>query len=459
MHPFRMFYDERYDLGHPGRYDVNAMVHRDLSWQVADGAHIEFLSPGGKPRVTVRSVGLGYQHALEIKLRGWSPTDLDDAAARVVLILTARKITEMCAAEWSLASVTPAPLTESELDYVRANPEFLSRNTIDLSTPEFAAALTANGPRYRSLPNPSELFARHFTAPFYDSWVDLRSPFVSDDARAMAAWAQNHDEVANRGFGVFDLMEGSGYIDAWFDGDRYMGESFEPDDGFLWLSEVRGTVRTVSAAFVLLRVCGRIDPRGKRQAEQGLLRLIGLLDEHDGLVRQLADLRSWDVSWSDGDAHRRRLENEEVAPAHDLPAVTQWTEDLPVPHPAFIAHARSAVYDDFGSEFAPFGSDEGFDAIHNLYDRLPTLPPGFTLREVVGADWPVLLDGIAGAIDEILNAAPHLIGYGFAILRSTGRIDPEGREVVLRALRGMLSAEPGAAELGQLIADLDAWPT
>lgn len=36
-------------------------------------------------------------------------------------------------------------------------------------------------------------------------------------------------------------------------------------------------------------------------------------------------------------------------------------EDLPKAAPAFAAHFTDPIYNDSGGEFAPFGTDEGFD--------------------------------------------------------------------------------------------------
>lgn len=55
MFRFRMMYDERYNSGDAGSDEVDGLVHRDMSWPVSDGAFIEFLAPGGEPRVTVHA--------------------------------------------------------------------------------------------------------------------------------------------------------------------------------------------------------------------------------------------------------------------------------------------------------------------------------------------------------------------------------------------------------------------
>ena len=44
-------------------------------------------------------------------------------------------------------------------------------------------------------------------------------------------------------------------------------------------------------------------------------------------------------------------------------------EDLPEAAPAFAAHFSNPVYDDPAGEFAPFGSDEGFDMLYEWAER------------------------------------------------------------------------------------------
>ncbi len=131
-------------------------------------------------------------------------------------------------------------------------------------------------------------------------------------------------------------------------------------------------------------------------------------------------------------------------------------------HPDFTAHFRDPLYRDPTDEFGPFGSELGWEVVAEWADRRPELERGTTLRRLAESEF-----GDPSAADEMLSPSPDvaleldpaLVGLGFTLLRSTGWIDTEGRELLLEALRRM---EVGYGELtdhySQMIADLEALP-
>lgn len=59
------------------------------------------------------------------------------------------------------------------------------------------------------------------------------------------------------------------------------------------------------------------------------------------------------------------------------------SEDLPEAAPAFAAHFTDPVYDDPAGEFAPFGSDEGFDMLYDWAERRDELDSTTTVAYLV----------------------------------------------------------------------------
>lgn len=112
-------------------------------------------------------------------------------------------------------------------------------------------------------------------------------------------------------------------------------------------------------------------------------------------------------------------------------------EEFPT-HPDFAAHFTGGLYEDYDEEFAPFGSDEGFDMLAIWAERQDELSGGSTVRDVYedfledpGAFDAFLAEpGRGDGVDE----ATITVGAGFTLLRLTGAIDSEGERAVLTAL-------------------------
>lgn len=133
---------------------------------------------------------------------------------------------------------------------------------------------------------------------------------------------------------------------------------------------------------------------------------------------------------------------------------------LPVAHPAFSAHFTDPLYDDQGSEFAPFGTDEGADIFADLLKRRDEIDATTTVREasaLVGWDPEALAAEMAGPEAEASEWGV-VLGVGFGLARLTGGIDPEGKRLVLRALELTQALYgPGIEELDLMVADLSSF--
>ncbi|QKE84616.1 hypothetical protein [Arthrobacter sp. NEB 688] len=141
--------------------------------------------------------------------------------------------------------------------------------------------------------------------------------------------------------------------------------------------------------------------------------------------------------------------------------------DLPDADPAFAEHFTDPVYDDPAGEFAPFGTDEGFDLVWEWSDRRDELGPTTTVADLVDgsglADVASQLDvperaGIPAAGGQV-DAATITIGAGFSLLRLTGHIDDDGRRRTLQALDVLIDRYDAPVELVHQRADLESWPT
>lgn len=140
-------------------------------------------------------------------------------------------------------------------------------------------------------------------------------------------------------------------------------------------------------------------------------------------------------------------------------------EDLTEAAPAFTAHFSDAVYDDPAGEFAPFGTDEGFDMLHEWAERREELGPDTTVADLVEesgfADIDAELDSPEGPGIPVpgaqVDAATITIGAGFTLLRLTGRIDEEGRRQTLKALEVLIRRWDSPQELLRQQADLESW--
>jgi uncharacterized protein YfeS len=133
---------------------------------------------------------------------------------------------------------------------------------------------------------------------------------------------------------------------------------------------------------------------------------------------------------------------------------------LPPAHPDFLRAFPGDLYDDQADEFAPFGSDEGWDAMAEIVEDLMPLDPDVTLRQL-SEEVLELVDEEFEATDpdETADSDFAVIGVGFTILRLTGRIDAEGRQWLIDAIGRHQSRFGDDVEaLQRIAADLRALP-
>lgn len=143
-------------------------------------------------------------------------------------------------------------------------------------------------------------------------------------------------------------------------------------------------------------------------------------------------------------------------------------EGLPQAHPAFDAHFTDPLYEDEADELAPFGSDEGWDLVHGWGGRRAELSASSTVRDLLEDD------EMGFALDELdapaepspvpepggrVDASVIVVGAGFTLMRLTGQIDDEGRELVLAALRNLADEYPDEATLERQVADVESFAT
>jgi len=127
---------------------------------------------------------------------------------------------------------------------------------------------------------------------------------------------------------------------------------------------------------------------------------------------------------------------------------------LPPAHPAFAAHFTSRFYDadDPGhNELPPFGTDEGADGVSEWGGRLDVLERARSLRELLGEDADEQIADLRGG--DSADGDDLLVSLGFTFLRYTGRIDAEGRDWLLEALRRQIKRYPGI-EYATMLQDL-----
>ena len=129
---------------------------------------------------------------------------------------------------------------------------------------------------------------------------------------------------------------------------------------------------------------------------------------------------------------------------------------LPEAHPAFAAHFTDPLYESAGEEFAPFGSDEGWDLVMDWAERRDELGPDSTLETVLGRDD---VRNVAGPVEgaDGIETAMFLVGGAFVLLRLTGRIGEDDRALALEALDFQLAQAPGEPALERQRADLASW--
>jgi uncharacterized protein YfeS len=138
---------------------------------------------------------------------------------------------------------------------------------------------------------------------------------------------------------------------------------------------------------------------------------------------------------------------------------------MPKAHPAFVAHFTDPVYSDEGGEFAPFGTDEGWDLLYTWAERRDELGPRTTVMELIEGS------GLGDVVAELdrpeppgvprpggqVDAATITVGAGFTLLRLTGRIDDTGRAMTMKALDILIARFDSPPELVRQRADLASW--
>jgi uncharacterized protein YfeS/predicted DNA-binding WGR domain protein len=151
-------------------------------------------------------------------------------------------------------------------------------------------------------------------------------------------------------------------------------------------------------------------------------------------------------------------------------------------HPKFRAHFTADLYYDCFDEEAPFGSDEGADALMQIEDDIRKNKDfdfaGFP-QKMVEKYWDMVWlppeDISRPAVEQLAEkdetnmTQSDMVAYAtaFAQIKITGRLDAELKQLALRSLRRMEIAvvvlrwheggEPSEV-IGQMITDLEAFP-
>lgn len=108
------------------------------------------------------------------------------------------------------------------------------------------------------------------------------------DSTLIYEWAERRDELGPNTT-VADLIEESGFSDVVSELDSPEGPGIPVPGG-----QVDAATITIGAGFTLLRLTGRIDVEGRRQALKAIDVLIRRFESPQELVRQRTDLQSWD---------------------------------------------------------------------------------------------------------------------------------------------------------------------
>lgn len=134
-------------------------------------------------------------------------------------------------------------------------------------------------------------------------------------------------------------------------------------------------------------------------------------------------------------------------------------DELPVAHENFTRHFTAPIYDDQDGEFAPFGTDEGWDILHAAAEKRNDLTTGATvadLLEIVDAGesggW-----GESPTAEEWYEDATFVAAAAFTLLRITGQIDETGRVQALEALGILINFFGDEPELQLQRKDLERW--
>ena len=141
------------------------------------------------------------------------------------------------------------------------------------------------------------------------------------------------------------------------------------------------------------------------------------------------------------------------------------SDSLPKADPAFARHFTDPVYEDGSGDFAPFGTDEGWDMLYEWAEHRSQLSKSTTVADLIeGSDLTDVVQSLniperpgipvpAGQVD----AATITIGAGFTLLRLTGHIDDQGRKQTLKALDALIRFYGPHPELRRQRTDLLSW--
>lgn len=134
-------------------------------------------------------------------------------------------------------------------------------------------------------------------------------------------------------------------------------------------------------------------------------------------------------------------------------------DNLTPPHDEYVNHFTSEFYEDLTNEFAPFGSDEGFDVISLAEDHRDEVSEETTVQELLeivdaplSDEWSQTLKG-----QEALDDAVFISSAAFALIRITGRIDSHGHKKALESLKVLIDSFGDESELVQQKIDLESW--
>ena len=134
-------------------------------------------------------------------------------------------------------------------------------------------------------------------------------------------------------------------------------------------------------------------------------------------------------------------------------------EQLPAAHENFARHFTAPIYEEQADEFAPFGSDEGWDTLQVATENRTELHNGSTVADVLeivdapaGEEW-----GESPDAEEWYSDATFVAAAAFTLLRLTGQIDEVGRARALEALDILIDYFGEEPELRQQKNDLERW--
>ncbi len=134
-------------------------------------------------------------------------------------------------------------------------------------------------------------------------------------------------------------------------------------------------------------------------------------------------------------------------------------EQLPAAHENFARHFKASIYEEPADEFAPFGSDEGWDILQVAAENRAELLNGATVADLLEiVDAPVEEGwGDSPDAEEWYSDATFVAAAAFTLLRLTGQIDEVGRSRALEALDILIDYFGEEPELRQQKNDLERW--